>query len=96
MFRVKPQAISDILDRVMRSEGLETPLLQKRIIDAWDEVAGEFVAKQTTNKFIKNQTLFVGITGPALRSDLSMRRAELIEKLNKRAGAFVISDLRLY
>lgn len=96
MFRVEPQPVGDILDRLLRDEGLETPLLQKRVIDAWDELTGEFVAKHTGNKFIKNQTLIVKIDSPALRSDLSMRRAELAAMLNSRVGAFVIADVRIY
>ena len=96
MFRRKPQLISEVLKRFMRDEGLETPLLQKRIIDSWDEVAGEVVARYTQEKFIKNQTLMVKITNPALRSDISMMRSLLVQRLNAKVGTFVISDIKFY
>ncbi len=96
MFRLKPKTIGEVLSRFLRDEGLETPLLQKRVIDAWDEVTGDFVARHTENKFIKNQTLIVKISSPALRADLSMQRTKIAEALNKRVGAFVISDIRIY
>ncbi len=96
MYKIKPQAVGDILDRILRDEGLETPLLQKRVIDAWDDVAGEFAASRTRSKFIKNQTLMVKIDSPALRSELMMRRAKIAAELNARVGAFVIADIRIY
>ncbi len=96
MFRRKPQSIGDILSRVMREEGLETPLLQKRVVDSWDELTGAVGAKYTQEKYIKNQTLFVKIMNPALRQNLSMRKTELIRLLNDKVGAFVISDIRFY
>ncbi len=96
MFKRKPQAVGDILSRLMRDEGLETPLLQKRIIDSWDELTGSVGARYTQEKYIKNQTLFVKIQNPALRSNLSMRRSELVKMLNDKVGAYVISDIRFY
>ncbi len=96
MFRKKPQPLGSILDRVVREDGLETPLLQKRVVDMWDDAAGAFAARHTTEKYIKNQTLVIRVDSPALRSDLSMRRAALVGELNRRAGAFVISDIRIY
>lgn len=96
MFRQHPQSIKDLLNQYLRHEGLETPLLQKRLIDAWDDVAGELVARYTKEKFIRNQTLFVKILNPALRQDLSMMRSELIKKLNERVGAQVIFDIKIF
>ena len=78
----------------LRELGLETPLLQKRLIDSWPTVAGEAIARYTTNVRIQNQTLFVSLSIPALRADLSMRRQEFVQLLNQRVGAQVIADIR--
>ena len=80
----------------MREEGLETPLLQKRLIDSWETVVGDTVAQYTTEKFIKNQTLFVKITNPALRQDLGMMRSQLVKRLNETVSSLIITDIRLY
>ena len=94
MFRKDVQNIKDLVLRNLRAQGLETPLLQKRLIDTWPEVAGEMVAGYTQNLYIRNQTLYVHLTSPALRADLSMMRGELIKKLNQRVGSQVIADIR--
>ena len=94
MFKRREQAIHDLILRNLREQGLETPLLQKRLIEAWPIVAGEAIARYTTNVVIRNQTLIVALRVPALRADLSMRRQELIQRLNEYVGNQVIADIR--
>lgn len=80
---------------IIRQNGLETPLLQKRLIEAWDDVVGELIAKYTTEKYIRNQDLCVHIENPALRSEVSMMKTELIRKLNNAVGGQIIREIRL-
>lgn len=96
MFRRKVQPLDDVLNQLLRQGGLESPLLQKRLVDAWDVVAGPTVTRYTQEKFIKNQTLFVKITNPALRADLSMMQSELAKKLNTAVGSMIITEVRFY
>ena len=80
--------------RNLRVQGLETPLLQKRLVDAWPQVAGPVVARYTLDVVIRNQTLWVRLSNPALRADMSLRRQEYIMLLNGRVGSQVITDIR--
>ena len=94
MFKRREQSIRDLILRNLRAQGLETPLLQKRVIEAWPIVAGEAIARFTTDVKIYNQTLYVRLRIPALRADLSMRRQEFVNLLNKYVGNQVITDIR--
>lgn len=94
MFKRDVKQIKDLLLQVLRDQGLETPLLQKRLVEAWPEVAGPVVASYTLNTYIYNQTLYVRLSNPSLRADLSMRRSELTKKLNDVVGEQVITDVR--
>ncbi len=96
MFRKSVKGIDTILAHILRQQGLETPLLQNLLIDSWDEVAGSMAARYTTEKYIRNQTLFVKIQNPALRQDLSMMRSQLVKRLNQAVGAQVIADVRIF
>lgn len=96
MFRREVKPIGDLLNMFLRREGLETPLLQKRAIDSWDSIMGKTITRYTAEKFIKNQTLYVKITSPALRQDLSMMRARIVGRINQAVGAQVIADVRFY
>lgn len=96
MFRRDVQSISDLLNMYLRREGLETPLLQKRAVDAWDTLMGPSIARYTGKKFIKNQTLFVQILNPALRQDLTMMRSRIVKRINETVVSQVIVDVRIY
>ena len=94
MFKRNVQSVKDIILQALREQGLETPLHQKRLVEAWPEVAGPVIARYTLNTYIYNQTLYVRLSNPALRADLSMRRQELTQKLNAAVGEQVIVDVR--
>lgn len=96
MFRREVKSVADVLQQLLREEGLETPLQQKRLIDSWETVTGHIVARYTTEKFIQNQTLYVKIVNPALRQDLAMMRQQLVKRLNEQVGSFIISDIKVY
>ena len=93
MFRQKTETLKDVLLRTLREQGLETPLLQKRLVESWPKVVGPVIARYTLNTYIYNQTLFVRLSNPSLRSDLSMMRQELVKKLNAEVGEQVITDI---
>ena len=88
------KSIGELILKNLRAQGLETPLQQKRLVEAWPEVMGEMIAGSTQAVYIRNQTLHVKLTNPALRADLSMMRAEIVKKLNTAVGSQVIVEIR--
>lgn len=96
MFRRDVKTVDDIVLMCLRQNGLETPLKQRQLVDSWGEIAGVIAERYTEQVFVKNQTLFVKITSPALRSELSMMKTELIGRLNKHVGSQIIVDIRFY
>ena len=95
MFRRKEIPVNDIVLQILRQQGLETPLLQRRLIALWEDVVGPVVARYTKEKYIKNQTLVVKVSNAALRADLTMFRSQLCDKLNAAVGARIISEVRI-
>ncbi len=93
MKRSNTEALSDVLNAFLRQNGLETPLNQYRLVESWTEVVGKTIARYTGDLFIKNQTLYVKVTSPSLKSDLMMGRSSLVRQLNRHVGAYVISDI---
>ena len=80
--------------KTLHEQGLDTPLHQKRLVEAWPKVAGPMIARYTLNTYIYNQTLYVRLSNPALRADLSMMRTALVKKLNDFVGEQVITDIK--
>jgi len=96
VFKRREQTIGALILRNLRAQGLETPLLQKRLVASWPAVAGKAIARFSTATDIRNQTLYVKVTVPALRADLSMRRQEFVRLLNENVGNQVIADIRFF
>ena len=89
------QKVGGVILQYLREMGLETPLNEHRLIQAWDKVLGAAVSRYTKELRIYNQVLFVTITSAALRNELMMRRTELVARLNAEAGAQVITQIVL-
>ena len=94
MFKRDVKSIKELILKNLRTQGLEMPLQQKRLIDAWPVVMGDMIANYTSNLYIRNQTLWVHLTSPALRADLMMMRQQIVKKLNDAVGSQVIADIK--
>ena len=79
--------------QLLRQQGLETPLNEYRLVEAWKDVVGPTITKYTTNLYIRNQTLYVHLSSSVLRQELSMGRQLLIRNLNAQVGSQVIVNI---
>ena len=95
MRRTDSEQVGGVILQYLREFGLETPLNEHRLLQAWDKVLGPAVSRYTKELRIYNQVLFVTITSAALRNELMMRRTELVARLNAEAGAQVITQIVL-
>ena len=93
MERRKAEELGSVIMRYLRLQGLEAPLNEYRLIEAWPTVAGSAVAAYTDSLRIYNQKLYVKLKSPALRANLRMERGRLVRSLNEAVGASVIVDI---
>lgn len=93
MERRKAEELGSVIMRYLRLQGLEAPLNEYRLIEAWPTVAGSAVAAYTDSLRIYNQKLYVKLKSPALRANLMMERSRLVRSLNEAVGASVIVDI---
>ena len=96
MQRSNIQSIGEVIAQMLRENGMERPLMEKRIVEAWPEVLGPLVARYTGDISIQNGVLYVHIQSAPLRQELFNCRFQLVEKLQNAVGAEgVIKDIRL-
>ena len=93
MKRNDAQQIGDMIRRVFRQNGLESPLNEYRLVHAWNDVVGPVISRYTTNLYIKNQILYVHLSSSVLREELMMGRDMLVRNLNQQVGAQVIVNI---
>ena len=94
MKRKNAELVGDMLGNFLRESGLETPLLEYRVVQSWPSAVGETIALHTTARFVREQALWIEVRTPALRTQLSMMRQQLVRRLNDIVGSTVIYDLK--
>jgi predicted nucleic acid-binding Zn ribbon protein len=95
MKKTESERVDGVIMQYLREFGLETPLNEHRLIQAWDTVLGPAVSKYTKELRIYNQVLFVTVSSAVIRNELMMRRTELVSRLNSQVGAQVITQIVL-
>ena len=84
------QILKNIIDNL--------PALKSRVegyslLERWNEIAD----KKNISWPVKFSAgvLFVGSTDPSFAQEIKMKRAVIIEKMNKEAGAEILKDIRI-
>jgi predicted nucleic acid-binding Zn ribbon protein len=89
-----PEPIAIALDKFVHSLGITKKMKQFSIITSWREIVGEQVAKVTEAERMENGILFVKTKSAPWRNELTMRRMEILEKVNAAAGSKVVKEIR--
>jgi len=87
------QTLKEVIQALLDAYKLKDGMLESRILHSWDKIAGKFVAKHTETSYIRNKTLYIKLSSPALKNELSYAKSQLIEALNKTVDKEVISDI---
>jgi predicted nucleic acid-binding Zn ribbon protein len=77
-----------------RQLGIKKKLKQFSVITSWPQIVGEQVARATEAERIENGILFVKTATASWRTELTMRRMEILEKINAAAGSNIVKDIR--
>lgn len=87
--------LSDAIVAYLRETGLEQPVLEVQVVEAWPHVMGDVVTKLTRSVEVKDGVLIVRVNSAALKTQLFENRFELVRKLNEAVGAQAIRDCRI-
>lgn len=89
----KTVSLKSELDSFMSYIGLDARMQELQILTVWKECVGEAIAKYSTPVEIKKNKLLVKAENAAWRHELSMRKEEIIEKLNKNLKKKLIKEI---
>ena len=87
------QTLKEVIKELLDAYKLDEGLMESRLINSWDKIAGDFVSKNTEKIFIHKKTLYIRLNSPALKNELSFAKSNLIQSLNKAAGQEVIREI---
>ncbi len=88
------QTIDSVLHELIGSLGIESKLQEYDAVNRWNEIMGEQIAKASNALGIKQGILHVHVKTSAWRNELTMRKKEIIEKINASIGSDIVKDIK--
>ena len=87
--------IKNLIDIFLRENKLEKGLLNIELKKAWFELMDNGVANYTTDVNLRNKTLYIKLSSPALKEELSYGKEKLIKLINDKFNKTVIEKIIL-
>ena len=88
------RTLKTALNIFLAKSGLDKGVKQEKAILVWKEAVGEAIAKQTKAEKAEHGILFVRVSSPTWRQELQLKKAEILETVNKKAGFRAIKDIK--
>jgi len=85
--------LGDIVRKLMANPKLSKRLDKLDALDAWEDIIGSSLIKYIADQKIYNGVLYVKLKSAIVRNELSYRKSEFIEEINKKTGKNLISDI---
>jgi predicted nucleic acid-binding Zn ribbon protein len=93
--RTGTSTLGETINDLLEAYKLTGKFKETQVINNWGKVMGMPIANRTGKVFIKDKKLYVEITSPPLKHQLSMAKTKIVELLNQDAGAEVIDEVIL-
>jgi len=74
--------------------GIQKKLQEYDAVVYWENVVGERIAQMTTATRILQGVLFVHVKSSTWRNELTLRKKEIIDKLNSIIGIEAVKDIK--
>ncbi len=87
------QTLGELIDKVIKTYGLETRITREKIAGVWEKVMGSFIASKTEKITLQKDTLIVELNSSALCNELNYAKEKIIESINKEFGKNVIKKI---
>ena len=87
--------IKNLLHIFLKKNNLEKGLLDLEVKRAWHELMENGVSNYTTDVSLKNKTLYIKLSSPALKEELSYGKEKLIKLINERFEKTIIEKIVL-
>ncbi len=89
----KTVCLKSELDNFMNYIGLDSKMQELQILKIWSQCVGEAIAKYSAPQEIRKNKLLVRVESAAWRYELSLKKAEIIDKLNHDFKKKLIRDI---
>lgn len=94
MKRVYPEAIGDLMRKLVESENMQPKLDERKAVQIWPSIIGRHLAAITGRPDVRNGVMSVSVPSAPLRQELHASRSQLVNAINEAIGRPTLSDIR--
>jgi hypothetical protein len=87
------QTLKEVIKELLEAYKLKEGLQVTNVLQAWDQIAGPYISKYTEKIYIKHKKLYLKLSSPALKQELSYSKTDLVHRLNDLAGEEIVTDI---
>ena len=89
-----PKHISESLRFAIKDLGFEKKIDQVQLVKIWPDIVGENIAKISTAERVFEGVLYVKVKSMTWRTELLFQKQKILERIEKRFGKKIITDIR--
>ena len=89
------EQLKSALNTALKREHLGRAIRQNKALFIWENIVGKAVAKNCTPEEVKHGILIVRALTPVWRNEITIKKKEILEKLNSKLGKKTIKDMRI-
>ncbi len=89
----KTMCLKDEMDTFMQHFGLDARMHELKILDVWKEAVGDAIASYSSPVQLRKNKLLVSVESAAWRYELSLRKQEIIDRLNGHLDRKIVREI---
>ena len=88
--------LKDALSNFLEAHGLKEKLLETELRHKWEVIAGQTIARYTKKLYVKKKKLYLEVTTPVIKQEISYSKSTFIELINKEIGKDFVTDIVIF
>lgn len=85
--------VGELMMKLLKAYRLDGKMKELDIVNSWEEMMGKAVANRTKEIYIQNKILFLSLESSVMRDELAAGKQIIIDRVNKKAGFEIISNI---
>jgi predicted nucleic acid-binding Zn ribbon protein len=86
-------SMKNLVDELIKKLGWTEKVYAQRIIEDWAELVGEAIANYSKVDDLREKTLFINCNNSVWRSELSIRKEEILKRINEKYAMYLVDNI---
>ncbi|MFZ9761215.1 MAG: DUF721 domain-containing protein [Candidatus Kapaibacteriota bacterium] len=88
-----PKHIADILNELIKEHGWEHSIAAHKLPELWNDLLGDKAQSMCIFQRFDEGKLYIHVTSAPWRNELTLRKIELLQKLNQKIGYSLVKEI---